>query len=91
MSPTTNPKLGTSTVTCPQSNDSNTNSASSLMSSCYSFQSIENNSPSSGTSTQKRRLQPRTNPNYINVDFINTRNGSLIKNTYVKLQVNNLN
>lgn len=37
-------------------------------------------------SRNKRRLQPRTNPNYINVDLVNRNDGSLIKNTYVKLQ-----
>jgi len=66
-------------------------SNSSLIGSCYSFQSIDtpnSNSilPTTNTNTAKRRLQPRTNPNYINVDFINTKNGSLIKNTYIKLQ-----
>ena len=71
---------------------STTTSVSSLMSSCYSFQSsqsLDNNNVT--TSTNKRRLQPRTNPNYINVDFINTKNGSLIKNTYIKLQYLNNN
>ena len=44
-----------------------------------------NNSNNNSTNT-KRRLAPRTNPNYVNVDFVSTKNGSLIKNTYVRLQ-----
>ena len=55
------------------------NSFTSLISS-NSFQSLELETKT------KRRLQPRTNPNYVNVDFIDSKNGSLIKNTYVKLQ-----
>lgn len=55
------------------------NSFTSLVSS-NSFQSLELEAKT------KRRLQPRTNPNYVNVDFIDSKNGSLIKNTYVKLQ-----
>ena len=36
---------------------------------------------------QQRRLLPRTNPNYVNVDFIDLNGGkTTIKNTYVKLQ-----
>ena len=35
----------------------------------------------------KRRLLPRTNPNYVNVDLIDVNNGrTTVKNTYVKLQ-----
>jgi hypothetical protein len=38
-------------------------------------------------STTQRRLLPRTNPNYVNVDLIDSNNGkTTIKNTYVKLQ-----
>ena len=50
--------------------------------------SSNNSNSNSNTTTlnRKRRLQPRTNPNYINVDLINRNDGSLIKNTYIKLQ-----
>ncbi|RMZ99066.1 hypothetical protein BpHYR1_007268, partial [Brachionus plicatilis] len=36
-----------------------------------------------------RRLQPRTNPNYISVNLIDKESGSLLRNTYIKLdQIN---
>lgn len=33
-----------------------------------------------------RRVQPRTNPNYINVNLIDKESGSLLRNTYMKLE-----
>lgn len=35
---------------------------------------------------QSRRVQPRTNPNYVNVNLIDANDGSLVKNKYVKYQ-----
>jgi hypothetical protein len=35
---------------------------------------------------EKRRMIPRTNPNYINVDFIDFKNGSTVKSTYINVQ-----
>lgn len=75
MVPTTNQKLGSTNPT--------------TVSTSFSFGSggeASNSSPATGT--YKRRLQPRTNPNYVNVDYVNANNGSLqVKNTYIKLQV----
>ena len=78
-------------TTIDTNDESNSSNLHSPLSSCYSFKSsqslestlsmIQNNQLN-----KKRRLAPRTNPNYVNVDFVNTKNGSLIKNTYVRLQ-----
>lgn len=51
--------------------------------------SLTNLSPNTNntTTTTQRRLLPRTNPNYVNVDLIDSNNGkTTIKNTYVRLQ-----
>ncbi len=64
----------------------NTSIINSPLSSCYSFKSTQSIESNSNTLNKKRRLAPRTNPNYVNVDFVNTKNGTLIKNTYVRLQ-----
>ncbi|CAF0922158.1 unnamed protein product [Brachionus calyciflorus] len=48
-----------------------------------SFQNLVN---SSSFDTKTRPIQPRTNPNYINVDLIDKGSGSVLKNTYIKLK-----
>ena len=52
--------------------------------------SLTNLSPNTNittATTTQRRLLPRTNPNYVNVDLIDSNNGkTTIKNTYVRLQ-----
>ena len=63
-------------------------STTSMVQSQINSNSTTNNSNNNNNNNNntKRRLAPRTNPNYVNVDFVNTKNGSLIKNTYVRLQ-----
>lgn len=72
--------------------DLNSTEFKNSFSSFLSSHSLVSSSSFCADSAQKRPVQPRTNPNYINVDLIDSQNGSLLKNTYVKVQeINNVN
>ena len=87
--PTTNNNT-TSIVSVPlnAAMSSLTNLSPNSTSKCNNSTSVQQQPHSQpATMTTQRRLLPRTNPNYVNVDLIDSNNGkTTIKNTYVKLQ-----